>query len=60
MFNVVEGKVDKVVPALGSKVLNRDGTITMNKDIAVEFPKQSQPSNIVPVSRGFNANGYRF
>ncbi len=59
MFNVVEGKVGKVIPALGSKVLNRDGTITLNEDIVVEFLQQSESSNIVPVSRGFDPNGYR-
>jgi hypothetical protein len=60
MFNVVEGKVERVVPALGSKVLNRDGTITWNTDIVLELPKQSKSSNLTPASRGFDPSGYRF
>ena len=60
MFNVVEGRVERVVPALGSKVLNRDGTITLNKDIALELPKQAKTSKLTPASRGFDPKGYRF
>jgi hypothetical protein len=60
MFNVVEGKVERVVPALGSKVVNRDGTITFNKDIVLELPGQSKTLNLTPVSREFDPNGYRF
>jgi hypothetical protein len=60
MFNVVEGKVERVVPALGSTGINRDGSITLNKDIALELPKQSKSSGLTSSSRGFDPKGYRF
>ena len=61
MFSVVEGKVERVVPALGSKVLNRDGTVTLNKDIAVPFPGRVLELNqpLTASSRGFDPKGYR-
>ena len=61
MFSVVEGIVTRVVPALGSKVINRDGTVTMNKDIAVAFQGSVLESKQQPraASKGLDPQGYR-
>ena len=61
MFSVVDGKVARVVPTLGTKVMNRDGTFTLNKDIAVAFPGPVSETNqhFLASSRGFDPKGYR-
>ena len=61
MFSVVDGKVARVVPTLGSKVINRDGTMTLNKDIAVAFPGRvvAATQQFLVSSRGFDPKGYR-
>ena len=59
MFNVVEGKAEKVVPLLGSKVVNRDGTVTTYKDIAVKVPNKLKALKMHPTSRNVDPRGYR-
>ena len=61
MFSVVDGQVKRVVPSLGSKVINRDGTFTLKKDIAVAFPGGVLESNqqLPALSRKFDPRGYR-
>jgi hypothetical protein len=59
MFDVVEGKAKILVPLLGSKVVNRDGTFTTYKDIAVKAPKKLTPLNLHPSSRNVDPKGYR-
>ncbi len=56
---MVKGKVERVVPLLGTKVVNRDGTITGFKDIAVENSDTTETFNINPSSRDVNPKGYR-
>jgi len=57
---VVNGKVERVVPLLGSKFTNRDGTITSFKDIVVKHSKTAEETmNLSPSSRDVDPKGYR-
>ena len=58
MFEVDNGRVSRVSPALGQKVFERDGTAKVNVDEGVQVVKADR-QEVLPTARAaINPNGY--
>ena len=58
MFKVTDGHVQRVVPILGRKVFNRDGSVETYTDDVIEVNTTSRVNAEASQERGLNPRGY--